>query len=643
MGGRMVHPDLGSDAEQTSMSVAGDVALQQADALYQTGRTAEAEQAYDRLLQDQPDHPVALLRLAATYLSTARTTMAVGLLQRLIAVQPDMPHAHANMAAALMMLGQDAASLVYSDRAIALRPKFAEAYSNRGAALKKLRRYDEALAALDQAIALKADFTDAYGNRGGTLVEMGRHAEALASFDRAIVLNPRYAMAHDGRGIALDELGRPAEALASFDTALRWDPQTPDVHVRRGRLLVKLKRFEDAVASYDRALASQPDHSEAHFHRGVALSYLTRYEQALISYDRAATLAPGNADALSNRGVMLCQLGQFDASLASFDHALAIEPDRAEFQFNQSIVRLMVGDFRLGWPQYESRRHKAGHSHHHTFSRRPWTGQTSIAGRRLFAYWEQGLGDTIQFCRYAKLAKDAGAQVILYVQDPLVRLIRTLDPDIRVAGSADGTQVFDYDCPLMSLPLAFGTTPDTIPAAHRYLSADPALQGAWAARLGATARPLVGLAWRGSATHMNDHNRSIQPETLLPLLSPACGWVSLQKEVRRTDLAILRLGADITFAGGELDDFADTAALIATLDLVITVDTSIAHLAGALGKPVWILLPFIPDWRWQLGRTDTPWYPTARLFRQPALGDWDTVMAEVRDALASFPALCPAG
>jgi hypothetical protein len=290
----------------------------------------------------------------------------------------------------------------------------------------------------------------------------------------------------------------------------------------------------------------------------------------------------------------------------------------------------LLGDLKGGWRDYEWRKKKNEPIADRAFSQPLWLGEDNLAGKRIFVHWEQGFGDTLQFCRYALLLKALGAQVILSAPGALVRLLKQLEPEIEVIAGVERPSAFDYHCPLMSLPLAFGTTLETIPAQEKYLSADPADAARWEARLPTTTRPRIGVMWSRGAVDENDDKRSLELSQLQPLLTFDAEWICLQNEIRASDAAVLKQHLRLRYFGEELRDFADTAALIDHLDLVITIDTSVAHLAGAMGKPVWILLPFNPSSRWLLNRDDSPWYPSARLFRQPGGGDWASVIKRVR-------------
>jgi tetratricopeptide (TPR) repeat protein len=484
---------------------------------------------------------------------------------------------------------------------------------------------------IDRALKIKPNDAIALNNRGNALLELRRCGEALASYDRALASQPGYDDALCNRGAALHELGRYEEALASCDESIAAQPGYAEAHSNRGNSLKELKRWEEAVASCDRALALRPGFPQAHLNRANALRELGMFEEALESYDRAIALRPGYVEALTNRGVSLQDLKRFDEALASFSRAIAIQPDNAEAHYREAMCRLLIGDFERGWQKQEWRwKSKQLMDVRRDFAQPLWLGSDAIAGKTVLLHAEQGFGDTIQFARYAPLLAERGARVVLEVQRPLCDLMESLPGAAQVVARGERLPAFDVHCPLLSLPLATGTMPSATP----YLRAPADAIAAWSGRLGSARRPRIGIAWSGSPMHRNDHNRSIGFEKFVSCLTGVdVTIVSLQPDARGSDASLLLERGDITHFGGALKSFADTAALIANLDLIITVDTAVAHLAGALAKPTWVLLPFIPDWRWLLDRDDSPWYPTMRLFRQDGSRRWDGVLARVQSAL----------
>jgi tetratricopeptide (TPR) repeat protein len=500
-------------------------------------------------------------------------------------------------------LGQNEEALANYERALALRPGHAEALNNRGVALQELGRPEDALASYDQALAASPDYVEAMFNRGNTLKAIERFEEALAGYEQVLARRPAYAGALNNRGLIFHHL----------------------------------KRFEDAIASYDRALAAQPDHFDALNNRGNSLKELKRHDEAIASYERALTLRPDDAMTLNNYAIALQEMRRLTDALARFEWAQAARPDYAEAHLGEAEIRLLTGDFSRGWSKYEWRWKVAmlrQHSLNRDFHQPLWLGAEAIDGKSILLQCEQSFGDTIQFCRYVPLLAKRGARVILQVQKPLQELMTSLPGTPQVIAKDAPLPDFDIHCPLLSLPLAFDTRLESIPARVPYLAASKAHLKKWKQRLPKPSGPRIGLSWAGNPNFKNDFSRSIGLLPMLPLLSRTdMHFFSLQKDLREGDREILRSNPLITHLGDEIETFDDTAAIVSLLDLVISSDTSSVHLAGALGKPVWILLSFVPDWRWLLDRDDSPWYPTARLFRQTETREWQSVIRRVQDAL----------
>jgi tetratricopeptide (TPR) repeat protein len=507
----------------------------------------------------------------------------------------------------------------------------AQAYYEHGTSLRKLGRHDEAIKAFEAAITLDPGFAEAHNSRGIALASLGRYQDALVSFDQALKLNPSYAECHNNRGIVLQELGQLDAALASFDKAVALKPDNARAHNNRGTILSELRRYADAVSCYEKAIAIEPSFAGAFYNRGMALHDLGRFDDALASFDKAIALRPDYAEAHHNRGAVLQDMLRVDEAIGAYAAAIKLQPDRAESYANQGCCYLQAGRFEDGWQLREWRKRLPQPSGQRSFRQPLWLGREPISNRTLFVHWEQGFGDTIQFCRYSRLLKTMGANVVMSVQEPLYRLLTQMNPHVEVVGPAEVPGSFDYHCPMMSLPLALGTTLATIPAELRYISSDEQLRRDWDARLPPRTKPRIGIAWKGNAVHRNDRNRSIDPDMLRPLLSGNARYISLQYEdsPARPDPRL------VSFAG-QWRDFADTAAVIDNLDLVVAVDTAVAHLAAAMGKPTFVLLPFNSDWRWLLDRDDSPWYPSARLFRQKTGESWPDVIARVHLACTEF-------
>jgi Tfp pilus assembly protein PilF len=468
-----------------------------------------------------------------------------------------------------------------------------------------------------------------------------RFTDAIALCDQILAIRPDLAAAHSNRGVALAGLGRLAEAGLAYLKAIAIEPRFGDAYNNLGNVLCDLGRWDDAEYVLREAIRLKPQCAQCHSNLGTALRALWRLDDAEAEYREALALDPDFADAYNNLGDVLCELRKLDESEAALRRAITLCPQHADAHLNLSLLRLLTGDFAGGWSEYEWRWQTLPLSAtKRNFAQPLWRGTEPIAGKTIFVHSEQGFGDAIQFCRYVPLLAARGARVILEVERPLQGLMRELAGAAMVIAKGDPLPDCDLQCPLLSLPWAFGTQLESIPAETPYLVAPAPAAWSWSARLGPklgpNPRPRIGLAWSGRPTYKNDHIRSIGLHALLPLLDTDATFVSLQKDVRSEDAALLRHRGDIAHFGDTLADFSDTAALISQLDLVISADTAVAHLAGALARPVWILLPFVPDWRWLLDRDDSPWYPTARLFRQSQSRQWHDVVAQVRQHLLAF-------
>jgi tetratricopeptide (TPR) repeat protein len=608
--------------------------FREASALHQQGKLVEADRIYNEILRRQPDHFDALHRLAVIAAQTGPPQRSVELFRRAIKLDAKIPAVHRNLGMALFEMKRFTEALASYDRAITLKPDYAECYNSRGLALRELKQAAEALVAYDKAIAVRSDFAEAHLNRGITLQDLQQPIEALAAYDKSIALKPYLPEAHYGRGCVLEQLRRPAEALAAYEKAIALKPVFAEAHTSRGNILQEMRRLEEALASHDQAIALRPDFAEAHNNRSIALTYMMRLEEALASCDKAIALTPNYAEAYNNRGNILQDLKRFEEALVAYEKAVALKPDYGVAYNNRAYLLLLMGRLDEGWREHEWRKKKRdGPIAANTYDQPLWLGEENIEGKTIFAWWEQGFGDTIQFCRYAKLLEARGTKVVMSVQSPLLALVKSISPTIEVIDH-DAAE-FDYHCPLMSLPLGFHTSLDSIPSEPRYLTADAELRVAWEGRLPSKTKPRIGVVWSGSASH-GIYNRSIPLETFMALLHPGAEWICLQKEINDNDLVMLGQDGRVIFFGDDLRDFSDTAAVIDLLDLVITIDTSTAHLAGALGKPVWILLPYSADWRWLLDRNDSPWYPSVRLFRQREIGNWNHIVEDVKTELQTL-------
>ncbi len=567
---------------------------------HQAGRLREAEALYRQILASSPDHPDALHML--------------GLLA----------HQAGHNEAAVELIGQ----------ALRLTPAHAPCHSNLGNAQQALGRLDEAVASFRRALDLDPTLVEAHSNLGSALLAQGKLEEATDSFRRALAINPDLAEAHNNLGYALAQQGLLEPAIQSVQLALALRPDFPVALNNSGMILESQGLPQEAITSLERALALSPDYVEAHNNLGNALKAVGRDDDAVRSYRRALDLRPGYAEAHNNLGQALQAQGMVETAVACFDQALALRPGFAQAHWNKAIALLLNGDFEAGWPLYEWRWQVLGPRTAHRHFKEPlWLGETPIAGRTILLHHEQGLGDSLQMLRYVPVLAGLGARIVVEVPQTLAAVAATAEgsPTIVVEGAP--LPPFDVQCPCMSLPLALKTTLANIPATMPYLRAPAPARLPWRDRLGEKRRRRVGLAWSGAIGHRNDRQRNLPALQLLPLLELDLEFHSLHKEYRSGDRNLPVLASGIRDWSPHLGDLAATAGLIEQLDLVITVDTAVAHLAGALGKPVWLLLPFAPDYRWLLARADSPWYPTMRLIRQPAVGNWDAVIGHVTTAL----------
>jgi tetratricopeptide (TPR) repeat protein len=606
--------------------------LRRATAFHQRGQLDDAEGLYRQALMRQPKNFDALHLLGVLMHQRGKSSEALGLIGEALKENAKSAAALSNRAIVLTALGKNAEALTSYDQAIALKPDYAEALNSRGNLLVQLGRASDALKSYERSIAANPRSLDALTNYATVLRLAGRDEEAASTYMRALAIDNR-AEVWVALGNTFDKLQRFDEALTAFDRALALKPLSAEFICNRGNALWHLRRPAEALTCYDAALALKPDAAEIHNNRGNALLDLNRPDEALASFDRALALRPGYTEALVNRANALRDLNRSQEATASCDAALAINPELAEAHWNKSLEQLLLGDFAQGFANYEWRWKRAGNTPR-DFGVPQWRGE-DVNGKTILLHAEQGFGDTIQFVRYVPMLAARGAKIVLEVPDGLRPLLGEIDGVIAIVSRGQPYPTIDLHCPLMSLPLAFSTTLETIPAPTPYLNAPTDRIDAWRAKLPASGKLRVGLVWSGKPSHRNDHNRSIAFERLAPLLAQdSVDFVSLQHDVRDADKVALATSA-VLRPNLDTADFADTAAIIETLDLVIAVDTAVAHLVGALGKPLWLLLPFSPDWRWMLNRDDSPWYPAARLFRQPRIADWDSVIPRLCEALLS--------
>jgi tetratricopeptide (TPR) repeat protein len=635
-------------------------------------RAEAALSDFEAALRVNPRFAGALGNKGLALMELARAEEALRACDDAIALEPSNPGLMRTKGLVLLTNMQAAAALACFDAAIRHGLQDATTWALHADALKRLGRQGDAIASFERAVVLDPQRWDALIALGTALTDSPRVAEAIDFFNRAVNLRPDNSLGYFGRARAARELGQLTAALFDADRATELAPHDAEASSLRLRVLRDLGRREDALAECERALALSPNDSFLHGSRGVVLEELQRHEEAIVAYQHAFELDPRNWIALQNMGGALVHVGRgeeavavcdeklrevpqdselwtvkatilqalhrIEESIVAYDRAIELKPDYAVAHFYRSLALLTQGRLQEGFAAYEWRR--LGEQPILKLTRFGLPEPSNIEdvrGKRLMLYREQGLGDVIQFARFARTFVERGARVSVLTYPPLAKLLASLGDDIAILVRDGAPADADFAYPLMSAPVLLQTTAETIPAPTSYLTAPPELAGAWRDRLASLPSGLrVGLSWSGSAQHVNDWARSIPFDALKAILGvPAVTFVSVQKDVRASDEAALSESGVADFRVW-LTDLAETAAMISELDLVITVDTSVAHLAGALGKPVWILLATRVDWRWLAEGTTSAWYPTARLFRQTKSGDWGSVLAEVRAALVAL-------
>jgi tetratricopeptide (TPR) repeat protein len=613
------------------------------------GKGEEAERAYGRAIRLDGMNPLARMGLGELMVSTGRPEAAIKEYELALRKQPALAGAHLGWGHALACLAKFEEALEHYTQALAFRPRLPEGEFAAGYVLAQLGRAKEAEIRYRRALAQRPDFAAAWMNLGSMLREQGREVYAEAALRRAVELRPDLIAGWINLAILARERRRPVEAETHLRKAFALNPEQVETLVAWCQFRSAEQDRAGAWRWLRWALERNPTHAEAVNMNGILLHNEERFAEAVEVFARAEAL--GSRAAVSNRGNALLDLGRMDEALQAHEKAVEVDPSHPGACYNLALTRLRLGDWRRGWPGYEARwSFREVHRIPRTFRQPRWQGE-ALEGRRILLHAEQGLGDTIQVCRYATLVAARGGVPILQVQTPVERLMNSL-PVVRT-GQAEVAQLgakppeFDLECPLLSLPAVFGTTVETVPWQGAYLGADPEQVIEKGMRSPHVLpdlpgdQPLrVGLAWAGNPLYKADRQRSTQLATLLPLLRAiSINWISLQKGPAAEQLAQLAdlPGSVFVWDGSSRDrDMAETAALLATLDLVITTDTSIAHLAGAMGKPVWIMLPHLSDWRWMQQRETTPWYPTARLFRQTTAGDWAGLLERIIVELRGF-------
>jgi tetratricopeptide (TPR) repeat protein len=602
---------------------------------------ANAGQAVRLAMQDAGAHADLGVALEVV----GREQDALECFERAVRLDPNLGPAHHNLGTLLARRGDHERALQCFDRALALQPHHAALNANRGNSLKMLGRLAEAEESYSIALAIEPDNPITLHSRALVRYLLRRYAEALRDYEALAASGTEDAAAQVGRGATLVALQRYGEALPLLDRAAQRSPEDADAHIQRGVALLNSERNAEAVESFNRAIALRPNAPEVLNNRGMALALLGQLSSALDSFICSAAMGGATTESLTNTGIVLKLLGRYREAAVTFGRALARTPDDPSAQFALAFLHLTLGEFAEGWPLYESRfRVSALANPERQFGAPRWSGAESLAGKTLLVHAEQGLGDVIQFSRYLPLLAARGIRIVFEVMPSLKSLLSSLPGTIQLVGQGEPLPPVDFYCPLLSLPLVLNTRLETIPSQVPYLTADAGRNAHWAKRLQALAGLKVGIAWQGNPAVEKliwARGRSIPLAALEPLARlPGVSLISLQKGPGIEQLHSASFTGRVLDLGAELDcgpdAFLDTAAAMASLDVVISSDTAIAHLAGALGVPVWVALAASPEWRWGIERSDSPWYPSMRLFRQSADRNWPQVVAAMAQALPAL-------
>ncbi len=641
----------------------------QAEAYRQLHDTAQALASYGKAIQLAPQKHSYLVKVGNLLRELEQHDQAIACYEQAIDMEPDQADAYAHMAVSMAELGHLDAAFGCCKIALEIDPNQSIAHYHKALLEMRQDHKQAALKSLNAALELEPQLAQAWVSKGLLLINLKDPAAALIALDRAIELGIKTADVHHNRAYCYKELKQLELAVNDLETALTLDPQHADALMTLGVISQEMERHEAAVGFYTQAIAQNPSKAEAYSNLGAVLFELNRFEDALETLQAALDIAPQSVNAWSNLGATQMKLHQFEAALDAFDQvlrldpknvnaycsqglilhdlrrlqeamicyekALAIEPQSTLAHWNRSVCLLLQGDFEQGWPAYEARwQHKKLQLTLRDYPQPRWTGAQALKGKRILIYAEQGFGDTLQFVRFLPSLIEQGAHVSFEVHRPLVSLLARCLPGIHVFEMGQRSHPFDLHAPLLSLPGILQCTTSNIPAPSGYLRADSEKINEWQQRIGRAQRPRIGLVWRGNPAHQNDRNRSMSLETLLEVLPREADYFCLQNQIQSQDLQTIEKTIRVKSYAQDLKDFEDTAALCQLMDLVISVDTSVAHLSAALGKKTWTLIPYSPDWRWMLSGKDSPWYQTMNLYRQSVPGSWAQTLASLAQDLS---------
>ena len=656
-------------------------------ALLEEKNFIQAEFKFQKSLELMPDRTSTLTNLSATQLKLKKYSEAKATVEKALLIDGNNSEAHLNLGLIEKELKSSESALKSFNKALDLNPHYAEAWFNKGNTLCELQSYVEAITCYDKALSLRPDYVDASSNKNSILHHVKGNKSSIASYEQALEafqagnydlvdsilkivlqsdteflpalhilglakavqnkykeaaellgkaakLNPSEPSILYNLAKALSDDGSFEDSFAVYERVIKLAPNYLEAWMGFGEVLVKLKHYEQALDAFNKVTLLNPQFAEAWSNKGNVLHELKHYDEALESLNMAITIDKNFAQAYYNRGITESTINRLEEAIASFTKAISLQNNFPSAKWNQSLCFLRLGKYSEGFIGYEARHDRAevgNFIEKRNFRKKLWLGDISLEGKTILLYGEQGLGDFIQFCRYVKLVSDLGAKVILEVPHSLASLIKGLDGVSQFVIKGEELPFFDYQCPLLSLPLAFKTTLQNIPFSTTYLVADPIKVKHWHQKLGEKKNTRVGVAWSSVSGFKNDADRSLfLYEFVKALPDDGYEYICLQKEIKKCDEDFFNSFGKIKFYGDSLHDFSDTAALIDCVDLVISTCTSVPHLSAALGKETWILLAYSADWRWLLDRADSPWYPSVKLFRQPAIGDWNSVLDKVK-------------
>ena len=608
--------------------------FQKAMDLYQQGHLADAKLIYESILRKDPRNLDALNFLGVIALQFGDFQIAIKIINKAIDVIPNSAILFNNLGIAQKNLEYFDKAITSFEKAIHIKPDYAEAHSNRGNTLQNLQQLEEAIISYDKAIHIKPDYAEALYNRGNALQNLQQLEEAVISYDKAIHIKPDYAEALYNRGNALQNLQQSEEAIISYDKAIHIKPDYAEAFSNRGFALQKLNKMAMAIHSFDQAININPNYAEAHYNRGCVLQIVEKYDECVASFNKAISLNPENYEAYYNLGLALLELKVFDAAVTNFDKVISINPGFLNAYIDKSLVLLLTGNLLAGFELYEWRCKISNKNTTFPFYPQPlWLGTESLKNKTILIWGEHDPKDTIQFCRYAELLDLLGAHVLLEVEKPLVNILASVKGVHQIFSMGDSLPKFDYQCPLMSLPLAFKTNLETIPSQIPYIFPSEDGSKKWANQIGDNGFKIA---------FSLDLDNKLFPITLFEDIANinSVRLISLTNYDHMKHLGTFPVGLNIetlkdTFEN-EGDLYLDYAAVLKHVDLLITGDTALAHLAGALGVRTWMPINYLPEWRWFLDRIDSPWYPNHRLFRQQVKGNWNSVFKEMAKELRAL-------